>query len=109
MRQEGLSRWKRSVALQLEHPNIVRLLASDFSAPPDVSMAFEYCSNGRLFDAMYMRGMMPDLSTALPIAAQIAAGMSALHAAGIMHRSLRLLVALACGPTITVKLDSLQV
>ena len=38
---EGARRWKRSVAMQLDHQHIVRLLASDFGSPPHATMAFE--------------------------------------------------------------------
>ena len=102
----GLARWRRAARLHVDDAHVIKLFKSHLpvatmqtltSRPGGALesmmverayMAFEYCENGRLFDLMYAKGCVPDRETAMRWAMEVASGMCAVHAAGLIHRSL---------------------
>jgi len=78
------------MALILEkvpHPNIIKLL-DVFDAEDAVHIVLELCRGGELFDRIISRGRYSEMHAAY-IIRQIASGLKALHAAGVMHRDLK--------------------
>ncbi|MBL4846643.1 MAG: serine/threonine protein kinase [Planctomycetes bacterium] len=77
---------REAQALQLEHPNLVRTLGFEVEgAHPYI--ALELVSGGSLQDRV-AQGPLP-LEELRPLAEQLAAGLEALHNAGVLHRDLK--------------------
>jgi serine/threonine-protein kinase len=78
---------------KLEHPNVVRVLASDFLR--DVPFfTLEYVAGGSLSAALKPRpgerkSNLPPVAGALALIRQVAAGVAAAHALGIIHRDIK--------------------
>ncbi|MFN0305341.1 MAG: protein kinase domain-containing protein [Burkholderiales bacterium] len=76
---------EHALIAQLRHPNVVRIYGQEFTAA-HAYIAMEYVSGGDL-RALIAAGVRP--SNALRILAQIAAGLAAIHEAGILHMDLK--------------------
>ena len=89
---QTLSRFRREiqVARQVTHPNVCRVFdvgRDRFSDRELVYFTMEFLDGETL--SMWMRTPARSFEAALPICRQIAAGLDALHARGIMHRDLK--------------------
>mmetsp|Transcript_1029 Transcript_1029/g.2575 ORF Transcript_1029/g.2575 Transcript_1029/m.2575 type:complete len:622 (-) Transcript_1029:92-1957(-) len=71
----------------VEHPNVVRMLATKASAPDYLIVMPLAGSN--LQTAIHEQGWRPDWPQVARTAAQMAAGISHLHAKGIVHRDIK--------------------
>ncbi len=76
---------EHALIAQLRHPNVVRIYGQEFTAA-HAYIAMEYVSGGDL-RSLIAAGVRP--SNALRILAQIAAGLAAIHEAGILHMDLK--------------------
>ncbi len=76
---------EHALIAQLRHPNVVRIFRQEFTAAY-AYIAMEYVSGGDL-RALIAAGVRP--SNALRTLAQIAAGLAAIHEAGILHMDLK--------------------
>jgi serine/threonine-protein kinase len=89
-RRERLLREARAAA-RLNHPNIVQVYDILEADPGDAesgdSIVMEYVS-GRSVAELLHAGPLP-LPTAIGLARQIAGGLAAAHAAGLVHRDLK--------------------
>ncbi|MGQ0536705.1 MAG: serine/threonine-protein kinase, partial [Methanobacteriota archaeon] len=97
--KEPLARWHRDprlreaairearLAAKVRHPNVVRVLdvAEEEGRPV---LVLEYLDGGSLADHLEARGKLP-WREAVEIASQLASGLSAVHAAGIVHRDVK--------------------
>lgn len=86
---QGMARFFREVRAQgrLDHPNIVRVLSTDFSrAEPYFTM--EYASRGSLADLVKDHGPLPP-GEAAAIIATAARAVHAAHEAEVLHRDLK--------------------
>ena len=84
------------------HPNVVTLHGS-FLVGEHARLAFDLATRGDLYEHLWRRrGVLPR-STALDLAAQLAAGLAHLHSADVAHRDLKLSNALLfdCGKPCT--------
>jgi tetratricopeptide (TPR) repeat protein/tRNA A-37 threonylcarbamoyl transferase component Bud32 len=93
--QQGIERFKREIriARQVTHPNVCRIfdLGHHRRAPSGDEIAFltmELLPGETLAERLRRTGRM-STAEALPLATQIAAGLAAAHAAGIVHRDLK--------------------
>ncbi|MBX3467988.1 MAG: protein kinase [Planctomycetes bacterium] len=88
--REQLGRFRREarVLLGIEHPHVVRCLATGDAAGGGVYLALEYLEGGSLQDLVDRRGRLP-LPQAVGAARGILAGLGAIHAQGIVHRDVK--------------------
>ena len=93
--QQAIERFKREIriARQVTHPNVCRIfdLGHHRRAPSGDEIAFltmELLPGETLAERLRRTGRM-STAEALPLATQIAAGLAAAHAAGIVHRDLK--------------------
>ncbi len=86
---EMTARMQREVAAltNLHHPNIVRVLAAGAISADLSYVVMELLRGQTLRDELNARGRLP-ITEAVNIAAEVAAGLSAVHARGIVHRDL---------------------
>lgn len=87
-RESDVRRFKREIktARRISHRNVIRIHDFGF-ADRDAFISMEYLPGGTLADAMEERRLDPDI--ALDIAVQIAAGLTAAHAEGVVHRDIK--------------------
>ena len=90
---EFLSRFRREVQLarQVTHPNICRVFDVGHEIRQGHGMAFltmEFLDGDTLATLLRRRGRLP-LAEALPLVRQMAAGLTALHEKGIIHRDFK--------------------
>lgn len=90
---EFLSRFRREVQLarQVTHPNICRVFDVGHEIRQGQGMAFltmEFLDGDTLATLLRRRGRLP-LAEALPLVQQLAAGLTALHEKGIIHRDFK--------------------
>jgi tetratricopeptide (TPR) repeat protein/tRNA A-37 threonylcarbamoyl transferase component Bud32 len=93
--QQAIERFKREIriAREVTHPNVCRIfdLGHHRRAPSGDEIAFltmELLSGETLAERLRRAGRM-STAEALPLAIQIAAGLAAAHAAGVVHRDLK--------------------
>jgi len=93
--QQAIERFKREIrtAREVTHPNVCRIfdLGHHHRAPSGDEVAFltmEFLPGETLAERLRRTGRM-STAEALPLATQIAAGLAAAHAAGIVHRDLK--------------------
>jgi tetratricopeptide (TPR) repeat protein len=82
-------RFKRELKLarQVSHPNVVRI--HDIGEVGEARyLTMAYVQGTDLAGLIHQQGAMP-VGRALPIAKQVAAGLAAAHAAGVVHRDLK--------------------
>lgn len=86
---EMTARMQREVAAltNLHHPNIVRVFAAGAISADLSYVVMELLRGQTLRDELNARGRLP-ITEAVRIAAEVAAGLSAVHARGIVHRDL---------------------
>jgi serine/threonine protein kinase len=79
-----------ALCLKLDHPNCLYLLGykstADCGGPLQL---WELCENGSIYDLYAKKNMRFDMSTALRLARESAAGFGALHQLGYMHRDIK--------------------
>ncbi|MBA3461807.1 MAG: protein kinase [Deltaproteobacteria bacterium] len=90
LRRRGADRMNRfareaRLAAEIDHPNLVPVLDMGFTAN-DFFIVMPLVHGGSLEQ---LRGRFGDPAWALPLLVQIASGLVALHARGIVHRALR--------------------
>jgi hypothetical protein len=90
LRRRGADRMTRftndaKVIAELEHPNLVPVLELGY-AGNDVYLVMPLVHGGSLEQ---IRGRFGDAEWAMPLLAQIASGLAAMHAKGIVHRALQ--------------------
>ena len=75
-------------ASRLDHPGITRVL--DFGQEPDglLYLAMEYLDGTSVRDLLVREGRLP-LTRALPLIAQLCAGLAHAHARGLVHRDVK--------------------
>jgi serine/threonine-protein kinase PpkA len=85
---DGLQRFIQEYALlaQIEHPNVARIFRQDFSVG-HAYIAMEYFPRGDL--RARMKAGPIDAETAIAYIKQTAAGLSAIHDVGIVHRDMK--------------------
>jgi len=93
--QQAIERFKREIrtAREVTHPNVCRIFDLGFHrrTPSGNDIAFltmELLPGETLAERLRLKGRMRT-AEALPLAKQIAAGLGAAHAAGIVHRDLK--------------------
>jgi eukaryotic-like serine/threonine-protein kinase len=86
----GLSRLRREAlaGASLNHPNLVSVYDILTLEDGDLVIVMEYVKGETLGDRLTRQGAMPP-SDALPIFAGVAAGLDAIHGAGIVHRDVK--------------------
>ena len=88
-RNVGVQRAMREarITARLQHPNVVQVfdVVEDEDAP---CLIMEYVPSSSLHDIIRDRGPLPPLEVAR-IGAQVAAGLAAAHAAGVVHRDVK--------------------
>ncbi|MFD5127997.1 protein kinase domain-containing protein [Streptomyces olindensis] len=89
---KAVERFAREVNIMrlLDHPNLTRLVAGGIAADCDdlPYLAMEFLDGGSLRDLIEEESQLP-ISWAAAIGAQIAAGLAAAHARGVVHRDLK--------------------
>ncbi|MCQ0024984.1 protein kinase [Streptomyces somaliensis DSM 40738] len=89
---KAVERFAREVDIMrlLDHPNLTRLVAGGIAADCDdlPYLAMEFLDGGSLRDLIEGESQLP-IPWAAAIAAQIAAGLAAAHAQGVVHRDLK--------------------
>ena len=90
LRRRGADRMNRYAreaqsAAEIDHPNLVPVIDIGFTAN-DLFIVMPLVDGGSLEQ---VRGRFGDAAWATPLLAQIASGLAALHARGIVHRALR--------------------
>ncbi len=85
---DGLQRFIQEFALlaQIQHPNVARIFRQDFSVA-HAYIAMEYFPQGDLRARMKYSTITPEM--AISYIKQIAAGLSAIHDVGIVHRDMK--------------------
>jgi len=86
----GLSRLRREAlaGASLNHPNLVSVYDILTLEDGDLVIVMEYVQGETLRDRLARRGALPP-SEALPLLAGVAAGLDAIHGAGIVHRDVK--------------------
>jgi hypothetical protein len=74
------------IASKIVHPNLVSIVDVDVSSVGDLYIVMELVDGRSLYE---LRGRYGDVRWALPILRQIADGLAALHAGGVVHRDLK--------------------
>src|SRR5262249_42713969 len=74
------------VAGRISHPNLVSIVDVDVSKTGELYLVMELVDGRALSDA---RGRHRDVRWVLPVLAQIAQGLRALHGGGVVHRDLK--------------------
>lgn len=89
---KAVDRFRREVSIMrvLNHPNLTRLVAGGIAADNDglPYLAMEYLDGESLRDLIEEEPQLP-IPWAAAIGAQIAAGLAAAHAQGVVHRDLK--------------------
>ena len=93
LRPDAERRFTREAELgaRVEHPNVVRTLGAGRAEVQGVELAFlvlEYVEGRTLADLLATQGPLPD-ALLRELAAQAAAGLVAIHGAGIVHRDIK--------------------
>ncbi|MBX3270579.1 MAG: protein kinase [Sandaracinaceae bacterium] len=85
----GLGRFAREARLlaELDHPAIVRLVASGHTADGTHYLAMEWLEGVTLFERLHDGGL--SVEEALAMARRVAAGLSAAHERGVVHRDIK--------------------
>jgi serine/threonine-protein kinase len=85
---ETLARFAREaqIAAELQHPNLVGVVDVGVSRAVGLFLVMELVASGSLEDH---RERFGDRDWALPLCRQIAAGLAAMHRAGVIHRDLK--------------------
>jgi serine/threonine-protein kinase len=88
MRPDALERFAREaeMAARIDHPNVVRVLDVDVSSDGELFLVMELCRGRSLEEE---RSRFGELEFALPVLAQIANALAAIHAGGVIHRDLK--------------------
>jgi len=92
------------IAASLHHPNLVRVFDFGISTHHALYLVMELVEGESLEE---QRGRFGDRPWAVPVLAQAAQGLSALHQAGVVHRDLKpanVLTGAAQGPDLVVKI-----
>jgi eukaryotic-like serine/threonine-protein kinase len=86
----GLSRLRREAlaGASLNHPNIVSVYDILTLEDGDLVIVMEYVDGETLGDRLARQGSLPS-SEALPLLTKVAAGLDAIHGAGIVHRDIK--------------------
>lgn len=102
---EAIFRREAELLAQLQHPNVVRILA--FGIEEETAwIAMERLVGRTLAEEIERRGGAPmPIATALPIAIQLASALAAAHAAGIVHRDVKPSNVFVCDDGRAVVLD----
>ena len=75
------------ITASISHPNVVRVLTTG-RAFDRFYIAMELVTGGHLEHQIHERGALPELEI-LPLAIQVAEGLQAAHAAGLIHRDVK--------------------
>jgi serine/threonine-protein kinase len=86
--EDSLARLAREarIAAEVQHPNLVSIVDIDVARAGWLFLVMELVEGATLAEAIARHG---DVGWSLPVLAQIAEGMSALHEVGIVHRDLK--------------------
>jgi serine/threonine-protein kinase len=87
---EALARFRREVkiASKLTHPHIVQLLDFGFTPSGQAYLVTEYLEGEDLEERLFRVGRLPLPATAA-LVKQLASGLAAMHAKGVVHRDLK--------------------
>ncbi|KAG2493753.1 hypothetical protein HYH03_007975 [Edaphochlamys debaryana] len=85
-----LDRFRRELAIlhRIHHPSVIPLLGAR-ALPPDYLLVLPLAAGGSLRSALHEAGWRPAWSQVVGMALQMAAGMEAVHAAGVLHRDIK--------------------
>jgi len=75
-------------AAEVHHPNLVPIIDAG-EADGRVYLAVRYAEGGTLEDRLYQRGGRLAIDETVRLASELAAGLDALHAAGLVHRDIK--------------------
>src|SRR5579862_4393525 len=76
------------IASEIHHDNVIDIFYSGRSPEGQVFLAMEYVEGATLYDILEKEGPLP-WARAKPLLAQIAAGLAAAHARGVVHRDVK--------------------
>ncbi len=90
--QAALERFKReiNIARRITHPNVSRIfdVGIHHGPPETMFLTMEFLPGTDLYREIHRKGQLPE-QEALPLIEQIAAGLSAAHAIGVIHRDFK--------------------
>jgi serine/threonine-protein kinase len=89
MTPDAVARFKREALIQssIDHPTIVRILDFETDGPEGTVVVLEYVEGVRLDEAVNGKPMDPRRATRLLL--QLAEGLAAIHAKGVVHRDFK--------------------
>lgn len=89
MAADAEARFKREALLHsaIDHPSVVRVLDFDASGPEGAIVVLEYVEGRRLDELV--GGVPLPITEALPLLLQLAEGLAAIHAHGVVHRDFK--------------------